>query len=450
MISTKEQNILTVSQLTRAIKTNLENEYRFVRISGEISNLKTPYSGHSYFTLKDDNAQLRAVLFKQQKRFVALRMEDGQQVVCFGRITVYEPRGDYQLIVDSVELYGKGRLQQEFEALKQKLSARGYFDQAMKKEMPAFAGKIAIVTSPTGAALQDFLKIVRTRHSPLQIVIVPTLVQGKEAPPAIVAAIKRAQSVAGIEAIVLCRGGGSLEDLWAFNDEAVAEAIYQCKIPLLTGIGHEVDFTIADFCADLRAATPTAAAEILTSDTTELLQTITSLKNRLRRAMLAKLSHAARELRHNTKLLGTFRSSLAAGEHRLTMSKSYLIQAMADYLQNLNSKFQVRQAKLAGHAPLAKIDLQEKHLDYLKRELIGQMKQKLQRCEAELGSKAALLNSVSPLATLGRGYSIVRKKKDDGTPGTVVTDCAQVAPGDTVNVLLHAGDMDCIVESTGN
>lgn len=449
MITTKEQNILTVTQLTRAIKTNLENEYRFVRISGEISNLKTPYSGHSYFTLKDDNAQLRAVLFKQQKRFVALRMEDGQQVVCFGRITVYEPRGDYQLIVDSVELYGKGRLQQEFEALKQKLSARGYFDQSIKKELPPFARKIAVVTSPTGAALQDFLKIVKTRHSPLQIIIVPTLVQGKEAPPAIAAAIKRAQSIAGIEAIVLCRGGGSLEDLWAFNDEAVADSIYHCKIPLLTGIGHEVDFTIADFCADLRAATPTAAAEILTSDTAELLQGIASLKNRLRRSMLSKLSVADRELRHSTKLLGTFRSNLAAGEHRLTMSKSYLIQAMADYLQNLSSKLQIRQAKLAGHAPLAKIDLQEKHLNYLKRELISHIKQKLQRCEAELGSKAALLNSVSPLATLGRGYSIVRKKKEDGKPGTVITDSGQVAPGDKVNVLLHQGDMDCIVESTG-
>lgn len=449
MITTKEQNILTVTQLTRAIKTNLENEYRFVRISGEISNLKTPYSGHSYFTLKDENAQLRAVLFKQQKRFVALRMEDGQQVVCFGRITVYEPRGDYQLIVDSVELYGKGRLQQEFEALKQKLSARGYFDESIKKELPPFASKIAVVTSPTGAALQDFLKIVKTRRSPLQVVIVPTLVQGKEAPPAIATAIKRAQSIAGIEAIVLCRGGGSLEDLWAFNDEAVADAIYQCKIPLLTGIGHEVDFTIADFCADLRAATPTAAAEILTSDTVELLQGITSLKNRLRRSMLTKLSVAARELHHNTKLLGTFRISLAAGEHRLTMSKSYLIQAMADYLQNLSNKLQVHQTKLAGQAPLAKIEMQEKHLDHLKRELIGHMKQKLQRCEAELGSKAALLNSVSPLATLGRGYSIVRKKKEDGKPGTVVTDSGQVDPGDAVNILLHKGNMDCIVESTG-
>jgi exodeoxyribonuclease VII large subunit len=177
MTSIKDQRILSVSQLTRAIKNNLENEYRFVRISGEISNLKTPYSGHSYFTLKDSSAQIRAVLFKQQKRFVSLDMKDGQEVVCFGRVTVYEPRGDYQLILDSVELFGQGKLQLEFEALKAKLESKGYFDQSIKKQIPSFPKKIIVISSATGAALQDFLKIVKLRSSPMHILIIPALMQ---------------------------------------------------------------------------------------------------------------------------------------------------------------------------------------------------------------------------------------------------------------------------------
>ena len=195
MNTSKDQAILTVTQLTRAIKNNLENEYRFVRISGEISNLKTPYSGHSYFTLKDSNAQIRGVLFKQQKRFVRLDLRDGADVVCFGRVTVYEPRGDYQLIVDSIEQFGKGKLQKEFEALKEKLAAKGYFENDIKKVLPEFAKNIVVISSATGAALQDFLKIVKLRKSPLQIKILPALMQGKDAPGQICSAIKRADTL---------------------------------------------------------------------------------------------------------------------------------------------------------------------------------------------------------------------------------------------------------------
>ncbi|MBU1566683.1 MAG: exodeoxyribonuclease VII large subunit, partial [Proteobacteria bacterium] len=218
MNTINKESILTVSQLTAAIKDILETEYRFVKICGEISNLKTPFSGHSYFTLKDSGAQIRAVLFKQQKRFVELNVQDGQQVVVFGRISLYEPRGEYQIVADSIELYGIGKLLKEFEQLKRKLADKGYFAVEFKKPLPPYPGKIIIISSPTGAAIQDFLKIVKNRMSPVHIQILPVKVQGKTAAAEIAKAIGIAQKIADADVIVLCRGGGSIEDLWAFNE----------------------------------------------------------------------------------------------------------------------------------------------------------------------------------------------------------------------------------------
>lgn len=447
MNTSKDQTILTVSQLTRAIKNNLENEYRFVRISGEISNLKTPYSGHSYFTLKDSNAQIRGVLFKQQKRFVNLDLRDGQDVICFGRVTVYEPRGDYQLIVDSVEQFGQGKLQKEFEALKEKLAAKGYFDGEIKKVLPEFPRKVIVISSATGAALQDFLKIVKLRKSPLQIQILPALMQGKLAPVQICNAIKCADTLPDVDAIVLCRGGGSLEDLWAFNDERVANAMYLCKTPIITGIGHEIDFTIADFCADFRAPTPTAAAERLTQDSSELLQYILTLEKRIKRSLEQFISAKDIQLKHSIKLLSNFENKISDGEHRLVLSKSYLVQAMSEYIARIDNKLQMITTKLEAQAPVAQITLQEKNLLHLKKELIGSIQNIISRQEARLGSLAALLNSVSPLATLARGYSIVRKQDETGRPTEVVTDSSKVNEGDVLNVLLHKGSIDCVVRS---
>jgi len=445
MNTSKDQAILTVSQLTKAIKNNLENAYRFVRISGEISNLKTPYSGHSYFTLKDSNAQIRGVLFKQQKRFVSLNLRDGADVVCFGRVTVYEPRGDYQLIVDSIEQFGKGKLQREFEALKEKLAVKGYFDNDIKKALPEFAKNIIVISSATGAALQDFLKIVKLRKSPLQIKILPALMQGKDAPGQICKAIKIADTVPDVDVIVLCRGGGSIEDLWAFNDEEVADAIYQCKTPIITGIGHEIDFTIADFCADFRAPTPTAAAEKITRDSGELLNFISTLEKRIKRSLEQRISSIKLRLVHSIKLLSNFDNKLNDGEHRLTLSKSYLVQAMSEYVTRFDTRLQMITAKLEIQAPLAKITLQEKNLLHLKKELTYTIQASISRHEAKLGSQAALLNSVSPLATLARGYSVVRKQNDSGNPTEVITDSSRVNEGDALNVLLHKGAVDCVV-----
>ncbi len=260
------QQILPVSEFTRRLKQFYDSTWQFVRISGEISNLKTAFSGHSYFGLKEGGAQLQAVLFKQKKRFVDVELRDGQDVICFGRVTVYEPRGSYQMVVDSVELNGMGELQRQFELLKKKLAARGCFDDTHKRPIPTAPARIAVVSSPEAAAFTDFVQTLKLRGSTARIQLLPVPVQGKEAARKIAAAIDVLAETACHDVIVLLRGGGSLEDLQAFNEECVADSIFDATLPVVTGIGHEVDFTIADLCADRRCSTPTAAAEQLSPD----------------------------------------------------------------------------------------------------------------------------------------------------------------------------------------
>ncbi len=438
--------ILTVSQLTRSIKYILENEYRFIRISGEISNFKMPYSGHCYFTLKDSNAQIRAVLFKQQRRYVDLSLQDGQHVVCYGRISVYEPRGEYQIIVDSVELFGTGILQKAFEQLKLKLAEKGYFAAETKKTIPAYPGKIVVISSPTGAAIQDFLKIVRIRNSPIHIQIIPVRVQGKEAADEIAGAIGKANTLDQVDIIVLCRGGGSLEDLWAFNEEAVAEAIYRSAIPVVTGIGHEIDFTIADFCADFRCPTPTGAAEKLIPDTHSLRRHLSTLQNRLFNWMRLKISSTEQRLRHSIRLLGNMNNIFKDSALRLQLSKSYLFQAVLKNLANREKKLDSYVRRLQAQSPANRIELQERHLQYLTTQLRHQINRILERKEMILAEQATLLNSVSPLATLGRGYSIVRKLNKEDDSYRILTRSVDTTAGDEVNILLHEGQLECIVK----
>jgi exodeoxyribonuclease VII large subunit len=438
--------VLSVSQLTRSIKNILESEYRFVRISGEISNFKMPYSGHCYFTLKDDSAQIRAVLFKQQKRFVELSLQDGQEVVCFGRITVYEPRGEYQIIVDSVELFGTGMLRKRFEQLKIKLADKGYFAQETKKTVPAYPAKIVVISSPTGAAIQDFLKIVRIRQSPVHIQILPVRVQGKEAAGEIAKAIQMANSLEDVDIIVLCRGGGSLEDLWAFNEETVAEAIHRSIVPVVTGIGHEVDFTIADLCADFRCPTPTGAAEQLIPDTRTLHQRLASLYHGLLNRMQRKMTFLDQRLRHSIRLLGNMKNIFKDSEFRLQLSTSYLVQAAGKNLTERENRLASCIRRLQAQAPSTRIELQQRHLHFLTTQLRNYIERILERKQLLLAEQATLLNSVSPLATLGRGYSIVRKYDDHSQSYRIVTKAADAPVGEEINILLHQGQLDCIVK----
>lgn len=440
------QAVLTVTQLTRSIKNILESNFRFVRISGEISNFRMPFSGHSYFTLKDSSAQIRAVLFKQQKRFVDLTLKDGQDVVCFGRITVYEPRGEYQVIIDSVELFGTGKLQKQFEKLKIKLTEKGYFAPEAKKKLPSYPSKIVVISSPTGAAIQDFLKIVKIRESPVHIQVLPVRVQGQDAASEIVGAIQTANSLNDVDIIVLCRGGGSLEDLWAFNEEVVAEAIHRSVVPIVTGIGHEVDFTIADFCADFRCPTPTGAAEKLVPDSHALRQQLLALQNGLLKQLHRKLSFQEQRLRHNIRMLGNMKTLFKDSEFRLQLSKSYLFQAITKNIISKENRLRSCIRRLQSQAPSNRIELQKKHLHLLVTQLQNHIQRILERKQMVLAKQATLLNSVSPLATLGRGYSIVRKFSAEDKLYQVITRSDETNVGDEVNILLHEGQLDCIVK----
>jgi exodeoxyribonuclease VII large subunit len=441
----KSEAILTVSELTQSIKRILETEYRFIRLTGEISNLKTPFSGHSYFTLKDSGAQIRAVFFKQQQKFSSLTLQDGQQVVAFGRISVYEPRGEYQIIVDSVELYGIGRLQRQFEELKKKLAEQGYFAAELKKPLPAFPTKIVVISSPTGAAIQDFLKIVKIRKSPVHIQILPVKVQGKDAATEIAGAIRTAQNLPGADVIVLCRGGGSIEDLWAFNEEIVAEAIHRSTLPVVTGIGHEIDFTIADFCADFRCPTPTGAAERLIPDSDSLLRHIGTLKNSLVLRFQRKLTLLEQQVYHRARMLGEMKNVLKNIEFRLQLSTSYLSQAMTRSVTEKEQHLRSLLGRLQLQKPSSRIELYGQQLNMLMAQLNNHIQRIVERKEAALAEQATLLNSVSPLATLGRGYAIVRRKHLEDGSYLVVSRADDADLGEELNILFHEGQLWCVV-----
>lgn len=440
----QSDKVLSVSEITSSIKDLLEGKFRFVTVRGEVSNLKTPYSGHSYFTLKDATAQIRAVLFKNQKRFLTTKLGDGKEIVCHGRITLYEPRGEYQLVIDTIENEGQGALQLQFEKTKQDLQALGYFDPARKKPLSYIPKKIVIISSVTGAAIKDFLKVVERRGSNCHFQIIPVRVQGKLAAPEIAMAIKKANNLAKVDAIVLCRGGGSIEDLWAFNERVVADAIFSSTIPIVSGVGHEIDFTIADFCADLRAATPTAAAEQLLPDTDGLRQKLLYHQRRQHSCMQNIITDRALRLKRAQKGLGKTEDIIERSTLRLELTSSYLKRAMATMLDKQSYLLGTLKNKLQSEAPRSKIAFHQEKTENLRLRLIRAMEHNLDDKDATFGKQIALLHSVSPLATLSRGYSVTRTFHN-GKVGKVISQAQDVDVHDEIQVLLHQGSLHCEV-----
>jgi exodeoxyribonuclease VII large subunit len=438
--------VLTVSQISRSIKNLLEGEFNFVRVMGEISNLSRPHSGHSYFTLKDEGAQLRAVLFKNQQRFIPKTIRDGQQVICHGRISLYEPRGDYQLIVDTIDFQGSGLLQLQFEALKKQLAAEGLFETERKKKIPLFPGKITLITSPSGAAIHDFLKIWRNRRWNAIIQVFPVRVQGVGAAEEIAQAIRRVNEEVESDLIVLCRGGGSLEDLWAFNEECVARAIAGSTLPVVSAIGHEVDFTIADFCADLRAPTPTGAAEQIIPDLSLLERQIRSLKRTCTTLIIEKIEDCQREVSQQRRLLGNLEMTLAHLTLQVDHNTSKLLHSLESHLQVQDLRFSRIMARFQQQSPMNRIALQGQRLHYAAETLTRRMRVLLDRKSSALSAQAALLDTVSPLATLARGYAIIRRKNRGKNQEEIITQSSQTRSGELVEVLLHKGRLECVVE----
>ncbi|MDW7772005.1 MAG: exodeoxyribonuclease VII large subunit [Desulfobulbaceae bacterium] len=438
--------IFTVSEINASIRGILESQFPFISIAGEISNLRRPLSGHFYFTLKDDQAQIKAVLFKMQQRYLAELPADGRHVICRGRISVYEPRGDYQLIVDTMDFHGTGLLQFEFEKLKKKLQEEGLFAAERKKPLPPLPNHITLVTSPHGAAVHDFLRVAKARYPLAKIAIYPVPVQGAQAAGEIAEAIGVINESVATDIIVLCRGGGSLEDLWAFNEEKVARAIAASLIPVASGVGHEIDFTIADLTADLRAATPSSAAEMILPDSCALRQQIGALSSRLMRMMTARVNSYDEKIILHRHKLGTLKQRFDNLFIKLDHLSIDLEKRTLGLLKQKQAKLDHAARLLQANNPLHQLRLRRQELDELHRRLLLAVKRKMDDSQDLLAHAADMLDAVSPLSILARGYSIVRK---DSSTGEVVTDHQDVEAGGRVEVTLYKGYMQCRVEKTG-
>ncbi len=436
--------IQSVTELTRSIKGLLENAFPFVTVAGEISNLKRPHSGHLYFTLKDQESQIRAVMFKTQQRYLAATPKDGLEVICRGRVSVYEPRGEYQLIVDYLDQRGKGLLQLAFEELKKKLADEGLFDESHKKPLPFLPECIALVTSPDGAAVHDFLKMANSRFPGVPIKIFPVRVQGEGAAEDVIGALSILNERAIADVIVLCRGGGSLEDLWAFNEEKVARAIYASRIPVVSAIGHEVDFTIADFVADYRAPTPTAAAEAVLPDKKALKERVFKLNKTIATTMVRKIAEYRSQLATFKRLLGDPSSLLDHYLLRLDHLQTRMIHALSADFHRKRSQLALLSSRLLTQDPTRKLIEKKERVKWLTQQLATVMAFQLERKQGKLQRLATLLDAVSPLSILARGYAIAKEKPS----GIVIRNAAQVKKGDAIQVLLHKGKLDCEVTKT--
>jgi exodeoxyribonuclease VII large subunit len=432
-----ERAVWSVSELTARIKTQLEEGFPTVWVEGEISNLRTPGSGHAYFTLKDEVAQLRAVLFRGRGRRVRFDLEDGMQVLAFGGLDVYAARGEYQLVVELLEPKGLGALQAAFEQLKRRLEAEGLFDQARKRPLPAFPRTIAIVTSPTGAAIRDMLNIIGRRFGDLRILIFPVRVQGDEAPLEIVEALTAIAGMLEVDVVIVGRGGGSIEDLWAFNDERVARAIFACPYPVISAVGHETDFTIADFVADLRAPTPSGAAELVVREKLEVIRAVTELYGRLCQGMTRQMDHRRERvggLAHRRVLTEPGRV-LREWTRRLDEGAARLQAAAFHHHRALAHRAELATNALSSQHPLARISNGTAVLAQLRGRLAASASHRAKVSRHRFSAAAGRLQTLSPLAVLGRGYSLTRLLPS----GTVVRSAAQVRVGDAIEILLAEG-----------
>lgn len=425
----------SVSQLNRQVKRILEGHFDFLWIEGELSNLAQPGSGHWYFSLKDDRAQVRCAMFRNRNQRMRVSPRNGQQVLVRARVSLYEGRGEFQLIVEHIEDAGAGALQNQFEQLKEKLANEGLFEADRKQDLPPYPGHIALITSPTGAAIRDLLTVFKRRYRPLQLSVLPVPVQGPDAAPAIAAAVALANQC-DFDAIVLARGGGSMEDLWAFNEESVARAIAASNIPILSAVGHETDFTIADFVADQRAATPSAAAELLSPDQRELQLKLTQACGQLSRSLDQKIRHdherlsgLRRQLRHPGQRIGEQAQRIDDCELRLRRAQNQLIANNRHLLAR-------RQAQLQVQSPGPQINALRLRLNKFTQSASQCMRQRLHDNQQHFATLTAKLDSLSPLATLQRGYAIVSNEN-----GVIQSNTDAIEKGDLLTTRLARGSL---------
>lgn len=431
-----QEHTFSVTELNLLAKNLLEDTLPALWLEGEVSNLSMHSSGHWYLSLKDDESQIRCAMFKNRNQFLRFRPKNGAHVRVKGRISLYAPRGEYQFIIEQMEDAGVGALQRAFEQLKNKLNAEGLFDPARKRELPTLPKCIGLVTSPTGAAIHDILSVLQRRFPLINIVIYPTAVQGAEAPPQIIAAIRKANARRECDVLIVGRGGGSIEDLWAFNDETLARCIAASEIPIVSAVGHQVDFTIADFVADARAPTPSAAAELLSPDQSEWLQVLQQQERKL-------TSLVRRELRDHQLSLQQWQSRLKHPGKRLEEQHQKLDE-LSTRLQNSMQRQLTSQKtvldhsakRLAAQSPQQKISQLELSLSHALKQLQQLMQNKLHQQQTQFATATAKLEALSPLATLSRGFSIAKTSS-----GAVLHRFDQIAPGDTLTTELAHGSL---------
>jgi exodeoxyribonuclease VII large subunit len=442
--SGRERRVVTVSQLTASIRAILESGFGDVWVEGELSNCKRWNTGHLYFTLKDGGSQIRAVMYRSAVRYLKFAPEDGQHVIARGRLAVYEPKGEYQLLCDHLQPQGLGALQLAFEQLKKKLDAEGLFDKARKRPLPTLPHCIGIVTSLDGAAIRDIVKVIARRHPNVRLLIRPTRVQGDGAAAEIADALRSIGRVRGVDVVILARGGGSAEDLVPFNQEPVARAIVSSPVPIVTGVGHEVDFTIADFVADLRAPTPSAAAEVVIAAQEEFRVRIDRQTHRLRAAMTA----AVDKRRAHVHVL-TSRRGLAGVPARLALRGRHVAELTHQLQRAITATVSAREREFRTiRLALEARDLRRRlaairgRLDGATGRLFAGVQRRHARAAAQLGATVARLDSLSPLAVLGRGYSVCWN--EDHT--AIVRRAAAVQPGERVHVTLQEGALTCLIQ----
>ena len=442
LFENKRPHIYTVSDLTQRIKDLLEEHFDFIWVEAEISNFRSPSSGHYYMALKDEASQIRAVLFRPQVGYLMFRPEDGMKVIARGRIGVYQPRGEYQIVLDYLEPLGIGAMALAFEQLKRKLADQGVFDKAIKRPMPFLPQRVAVITSPTGAAIRDFLKIIHRRFANIEVVVIPVRVQGEGAALEMIEAIKVANSELDVDVIVLTRGGGSMEDLWEYNNEELALAIRASRVPVLTAVGHEIDITISDLAADLSAPTPSAAAELLVAEKEYIIKDLNNTREHLRSVMTADLNSLSQLLIMLRKGLRDPRKGISDSWMRLDELNNRLIRVMDLILSEQRSRMSSEGRSLLLHSPEKRITTFVQTIAF-RRQIFEHMIDKyIKERHATLNLLEGKIKELGPFSVLKRGYSITRKLPDK----TALRSATGIMAGDSVNVILAEGEIDCLVE----
>jgi len=438
----RNPKIYTVSGLTEQIKDLLETSFDFIWVEAEISNFSSPSSGHYYMVLKDETSQIRAVMFRPQTRYLKFTPEDGMKVLAQGRIGVYQPRGEYQIILDYLEPLGIGALALAFEQLKKKLASQGVFDEDIKRPLPYLPQRVAVITSPTGAAIRDFLKVIHRRFANIEITVVPTKVQGDNAAAQMTEAIEIVNRELDADVIVLTRGGGSLEDLWAFNQEELALAIRASRVPVVSAVGHEVDITISDLAADLRAPTPSAAAELLVVEKESLIGRLQDIRYRIYSGIKNHLSNLNQTLIVFSKGLSDPRKDLADSWMRLDELNNRLIRLTHMDIRDCRGRLTRESRALLHYSPAKQLDSIARGIAF-QRHLISHMTgRRLKEKQMALSLLEERIKDLNPLSVLKRGYSITRKMPE----GKVLKDVSGVRGGDSINIILAEGELDCRIE----